>query len=332
MNKSGSVRRFYRLLLVVAMLLPLIACGKLKHNPPVITSAADTTFIIGTAGSFTVTANSTPASTFTLSAASGGTVPTWLTLNSTSGILSGTPPAGSAGTYNLVITAANGNTPNATQNFTLTVTAASTAILIVNDGTSTTAGVVNNLVGIVAATSGFSVSSVTAVPTSDLGIYKEIWDVRYNNTALSATDVSSYTTYVQGGGTLVLLGGPGPSAGFDVRNNSIINLISSLGGGLVTVIPPGSLTQTVLAPFNSPNSIPNSNVTFSQFGGTTISNNSSALMTTDATNIGTAIFFDKGKLTQATSGRLIAIFDFGFLNGTVATNAALFTQNIIQLQ
>ena len=38
--------------------------------------------------------------------------------------LAGTPAAGTGGTYPLIITAANGVGPNATQNFTLTVNAA----------------------------------------------------------------------------------------------------------------------------------------------------------------------------------------------------------------
>ena len=53
--------------------------------------------------------------------------------------LSGTPAAGSAGTYNLAITVQNGVSPNATQNFTLTVNQAplftSTASATVPKGT-----------------------------------------------------------------------------------------------------------------------------------------------------------------------------------------------------
>ena len=82
---------------------------------PAITSANNTTFTVGTAGSFTVTASGNPASTFTES----GTLPSGVTLT-TAGLLSGTPAAGTGGSYPITITAANGTT-NATQNFTLTV-------------------------------------------------------------------------------------------------------------------------------------------------------------------------------------------------------------------
>jgi N-acetylneuraminic acid mutarotase len=46
-----------------------------------------------------------------------------VTFNATTGVLSGTPAAGTAGTYAITFTAANGITPNATQSFTLTVLA-----------------------------------------------------------------------------------------------------------------------------------------------------------------------------------------------------------------
>jgi hypothetical protein len=44
-----------------------------------------------------------------------------VTLNPTTGILSGTPAAGTGGFYNITITASNGVLPNGTQSFTLAV-------------------------------------------------------------------------------------------------------------------------------------------------------------------------------------------------------------------
>ncbi|MEP7289163.1 MAG: SBBP repeat-containing protein [Chloroflexota bacterium] len=83
---------------------------------PVITSATTTTFAVGSAGTFTVTATGNPAPTFS---ATG--LPAWATLNATSGILSGTPPSTTGTPYAVTITASNGTLPNATQNFTLKV-------------------------------------------------------------------------------------------------------------------------------------------------------------------------------------------------------------------
>ena len=86
---------------------------------PAITSAASTTFTVGALGTYTVVATGTPAPTFSLS----GTVPSWLSIGSTTGILTGTPPNLGVGpyTFNFTVDASNGVTPEFMQPFTLTV-------------------------------------------------------------------------------------------------------------------------------------------------------------------------------------------------------------------
>jgi large repetitive protein len=87
---------------------------------PAITSADSTSFAVGTAGSFTVTTTGNPAPTVTET----GPLPTGVTFVGNSGgtaTLSGTPAAGTGGSYPITITANNGVTPNATQSFTLSV-------------------------------------------------------------------------------------------------------------------------------------------------------------------------------------------------------------------
>jgi parallel beta-helix repeat protein len=88
------------------------------NQAPVITSADNTTFTVGSAGSFTVTTASGtyPAATFSET----GALPSGVTFSS-GGILSGTPAAGSGGVYSIVIDATNGVSPDSIQNFTLTV-------------------------------------------------------------------------------------------------------------------------------------------------------------------------------------------------------------------
>ncbi|HTW81577.1 MAG TPA: Ig-like domain-containing protein, partial [Terracidiphilus sp.] len=83
---------------------------------PAITSASGATFEAGSAGSFTVTAGGYPTPLITET----GNLPAGVTLN-TSGVLSGTPAAGTGGSYPIVINASNGVGSNATQNFTLLV-------------------------------------------------------------------------------------------------------------------------------------------------------------------------------------------------------------------
>jgi len=89
------------------------------NEAPTITSANNTTFKVGTAGSFSVTASGYPAPTFS----TASTLPSGVTLSS-AGVLSGTPAAGSGGTYSITLTASNGVTPNGSQSFTLTVSEA----------------------------------------------------------------------------------------------------------------------------------------------------------------------------------------------------------------
>jgi hypothetical protein len=91
---------------------------------PTITSANATTFTEGTAGSFTLTATGTPTPTLSES----GTLPSGVTFDTGTGVLSGTPDAGTAGTYPITFTAANGVAPDATQSFTLTVAPAQTGV------------------------------------------------------------------------------------------------------------------------------------------------------------------------------------------------------------
>jgi hypothetical protein len=90
------------------------------NQAPAITSANNTTFTVGTAGKFMMTAIGTPTPTFS----ENGTLPSGVTF--TAGNLSGTPATGSAGAYTFTLTAQNGTAPNATQTFTLTVNQVST--------------------------------------------------------------------------------------------------------------------------------------------------------------------------------------------------------------
>jgi hypothetical protein len=84
---------------------------------PAFTSATGTTFAPTTSGSFAVTATGYPAPTF---GETGAALPGTVTLSS-AGILSGTPGAGTGGTYGITITASNGVGTSPMQSFTLTV-------------------------------------------------------------------------------------------------------------------------------------------------------------------------------------------------------------------
>lgn len=91
------------------------------QEQPVITSAASATFKTGQPGSFTVNTTGFPIPAIS---AGGGSLPPGVNFTDNgngTATLSGIPAAGSEGTYQFTITAANGVTPVATQTFTLTV-------------------------------------------------------------------------------------------------------------------------------------------------------------------------------------------------------------------
>ncbi len=83
---------------------------------PTINSADQATFMTGVPGSFTVTTTGFPAPTLRET----GTLPSGVTFDPSTGVLSGTPTAGTAGGYPIQITATN-SVGSATQAFALTV-------------------------------------------------------------------------------------------------------------------------------------------------------------------------------------------------------------------
>ena len=87
---------------------------------PAITSSSSHTFHIGRFESFLIRSKANPSAGLTES----GALPGGLTFAAGTGgtaMLSGTAQAGTAGTYPVVITAANGGAPDAVQRVTLTV-------------------------------------------------------------------------------------------------------------------------------------------------------------------------------------------------------------------
>jgi hypothetical protein len=88
---------------------------------PAFASASSFSFSVSIAGTFTVSATGNPAPTI----AETGTLPSGVTFNPQTGVLSGTPASGTGGTttqtYPITFTATNGVGSPAVQNFTLTV-------------------------------------------------------------------------------------------------------------------------------------------------------------------------------------------------------------------
>jgi hypothetical protein len=85
---------------------------------PAITSATSAIFVVGTAGTFTVTASGSPAVSYSVAS---GSFPAWASLNTSTGVISGTPANTVGSPFSFVVQAANGVGTPATQAFTLTV-------------------------------------------------------------------------------------------------------------------------------------------------------------------------------------------------------------------
>jgi len=197
-------------------------------QPPAITSAASTAFTVGVAGSFTVTTTGfpTPGITRTGVALPGGV--TFTDNGNGTGTLSGTPAAGTAGSYAITFTAANGALPNAVQAFTLTVqqapaitSAASTTFTVGTPGTFTV------------TTTGFPTPTVSQTGALPTGV-----------TFTTATRVLAGTATQTGAFPLVFTATNGVPP--DATQNFTLNVVCPA----ITVTPlvmPDGLYQTVYA-------------------------------------------------------------------------------------
>jgi hypothetical protein len=221
---------------------------------PAFTSAISTTFTAGGAGTFTVTASGFPAATFSET----GALPGGVTLNSSTGVLSGTPAAGSAGSYLLMLTASNGVGTNATQSFTLTVNPAppvigdalpSSPIFAGGSAVTIPVTVANDVAGDV-LTASLTADSNTgaACTTTTCGTVGPVTFVSLGNYTLSYTPPASLAAQVVP--TLVISSSSNPSGSFASTDYIEVDpagalLVKLSGGGIVQVGVARSLTATV---------------------------------------------------------------------------------------
>ena len=202
--------------------------------------------------------------------------------------------------------------------------AASGPTLVVHDGTAgIEANVVTNLSGKLTA-AGYTVTSNVGVPSGSLATYKQIWDVRFNNTTpLTGSDITAYVAYMAGGGSLFVMG---ENTGFATRNNSIISLVQTAGGGTITVTNPASNTQTVQNPFTGPNAV-TTMIYLASAGAPSPGNGT--YVTKDGSNIGASLVFGPGNMTNAATGSLILVFDVNFLDPSADAASQAFTSNLV---
>ena len=234
----------------------LVNAFNVTGTPPQITSGNSATFTAGSTGSFIVTATGTP----TPSLSESGALPSGVTFvdngNGTA-TLAGTTTK--AGIYAIVITAQNGLSPKAVQNFTLTVNAAPLASITLSPSSQTiTAGgsaaftaeafdQFGNSRGDVTGATAFSVTNGACTMNS------------CGSTVAGAQTVTGNDSGIFGAATLNVL--PGPIArlaltpasisiaagssqayaamGFDAYNNAVGDVT---GSTTFTIAPDGSCT------------------------------------------------------------------------------------------
>jgi hypothetical protein len=170
-------------------------------------------------------------------------------------------------------------------------------------------------------TGGFTVTSNAGVPAGSLATYQQIWDTRFNQIPLSASDITAYTTYLAGGGNLFLMG---ENSGFATRDASIVSFIAAVGGGVIALSTPNN-SVTVRSPFATGITNP---FTFLAANGTSSAGSYGAIAA-DANGIAPAIVYGPGSLTGAMAGSLIVVFDVNFLDSSADANSQQLTTNLI---
>ena len=127
-----STQRFKlkRLVLITGLVFGMAACGNddlapppsppAANNAPVISSTGLTTADEGQAYTYTFTATDADGDALTRAAT---TIPTWLTFDAATGVLSGTPADTDVGNHDVTLTVTDGEATE-TQSFTIVVTAA----------------------------------------------------------------------------------------------------------------------------------------------------------------------------------------------------------------
>jgi beta-propeller repeat-containing protein/putative Ig domain-containing protein len=213
------------------------------NEAPSITSASSTTFTEGVAGTFTLVTKGYPKPTLSET----GTLPTGVTFTAGTGVLAGTPAAGTAagGPYAITFTAHNTTAPNATQNFTLNVNPApALTVAKTHTGTFTQGGTGTWLINVSnTATGSTTTSGLTVTDTLPAGYTKASisgtgWSCAGTN-SLTCTSTST----VAGGAAYptltIVVNIPSTSP------NTVSNTATASGGGALANASGSDLNVTV---------------------------------------------------------------------------------------
>jgi len=219
---------------------------------PVITSALTFSAVYGTqAAAYTITATSDEAYAVTGYNATG--LPAGLTVNTTTGVISGTPTA-TPGTYNITISATNiGGTTNALLVYTITkkvITVTATAANKVYNATTAATITVGTITGVV-GTDIVTVTGGGTFDTKNVGTAKSVTAALVLGGAqagnYSITQPSGLTADVTPF-TVTLSGAAAQSKVFDGNTNAVITatLVGIIAGDVVTFNGTGTFATSAL--------------------------------------------------------------------------------------
>ena len=200
-------------------------------------------------------------------------------------------------------------------------------VLIVSDGVLFTNlpeyynGVITNLTA-AESSQGNTVQIITSYSSvpNDLSMYDHIWDIDVSQPNISA-NTAKYTTYLQQGGGLFLLGEN--TAFAPVRDTNIANFITTLGGGSVTFdtsFPspnPGTCSvETEFLIANNTNTIIfGACGRFSSIGtGTTITRMSAPVGNYPIGTPNNVVIWKTGNLSLAPKGAIVVALDINFIS------------------
>ncbi len=210
------------------------------NQAPIITSSDAITFAVGSPGNFTVTVSGYPASNLTLT---GDSLPSGVNFNTATGVFSGTPASGTVGVYNFVITASNGLSPDAVQNFTLTVIKGDQTIDFTAPGSATYG------------------STFTINPTASSGLTVTVTESGV------CTLAGDEVTMTSGTGVCTLTASQAGNASYNAAPDVVQTVNAQRAGTTVSVVPdPGqsfySLPITFTVTVTSAGGTPTGDVTF----------------------------------------------------------------------
>ena len=203
--------------------------------PVVSATPAPTAGTIGTAYNYQVVASNTP----TGYAVSTGTLPAGLSLNTTNGLISGTPTA--AGTSTFSVTATNGSGTSPAVSFSITIGAANTPVI---STTTPTTGLQNGYYSYQLAASNNPTTYTVSIGTLPAGLV-----INANGTAglIAGTPTSSGTFTVGIAATNTNGAGPVATMTFTITANTDTNLATNTGVTAISSSPTTDMSSAAQA-------------------------------------------------------------------------------------